>query len=181
MRWFFKIWKAGWRVVSDADTVSGVLGQIGWSATGVITLLWSYVTGLSGPVIFVVTLGVLASVLVLGVIGFGFWRGVSGWRADELSRLVAEGAGILAEANEAGPDAKFNSIVNIDYELWASNRTRTFLTEEFSEAKATAWHTLGDNPIDDSWGKDEYRNRRLTEMSLHLKRLQKILDDEIEK
>ena len=114
MHWFLKIWKSGWRVVSDADTVNGVLSQLGFTATGVISLLWSYVTGLSGPVIFIVTLGVLASVLVLGVIGFGFWRGVSGWRADELSRLVAEGAGILAEANGV--------VIR-----WTSSRRRVFI------------------------------------------------------
>lgn len=98
-------------------------------------------------------------------------------RVSGLNALVNEGRGILVRANEAVTDDEFNYIVDVEYENWATS-SRMFLTENYSEAKADKWHGL--SPFDaQDWGKgDAYRNRRLTEISLHVKKLDKILEDE---
>ena len=180
MRKLLKVLRIGWRFVSDVNTIYSFIVLGVWvGGVGILTPIWSFAARHTGPEIFVLTLTAIALTLFIVIIVFGLVSDLLGRRAVYLSRLVTEGRGILARLNHATSNLEFSLIFNVEHDHW-TKRTISFLTDEYSEPVATAWDGLSPFNIE-NWGKTNPDwNKRLTQVSLHVKKLAVILKNELE-
>ena len=179
MRKLLKVLRVGWRFVSDVNTIYSFIGLVGLTGVGILTPIWSLAARHTGPEIFVLTLAAIALTLFVGIVVFGFVSDLLGRRAVYLSRLVTAGRGILAQLDGTASDIEFHMIFEVVHKNW-TERTISFLTDEYSESVATEWDGLSPFDIED-WGRtNPGENKRLTQVSLHVKKLVKLLEKENE-